>query len=136
VSALAALRGVLVVVAAGVWAVPSAGSPASQIVIEAEALVPPLLTTTVDQTVVFVNRSGRVVHIDFLGDAGEHHVFQVPGRIRATFHRPGRHPYVVHFETHPRGELTGAVEVVEAARPLEEPRICSGITIEEMCIER
>jgi hypothetical protein len=65
-----------------------------EIVIEVGALKPPVLIVGADEAVAFVNRSGRLVHVEFAGPGDEHHVFQVPGRIRAIFHRPGRHAYV------------------------------------------
>jgi hypothetical protein len=83
-----------------------------------------------------VNRSGRVVHLEFRGPADEHHVFQVPGLIRATFHRAGRHPYIVHFETPPRAELQGIVDVREPASPRSQLPVCSGVSVGEICIER
>ncbi len=106
----------------------------AEVVIGASALTPPVLTVAADEAVVFVNRSGRIVHVDFLGRTGEHHVFQVPGSIRAIFHRPGRHPYVVHFEQVPRGELRGVVDVDEPREPRGEPPVCRGITVEGNCI--
>lgn len=68
----------------------------AEVVIDARALTPSVLTVAADEPVVFVNRSGRTVHVEFVGRKG-HHVFQVPGSIRAIFHQTGRHPYVVHF---------------------------------------
>ena len=104
----------------------------AEVVIEASALTPPVLTVAADEAVAFVNRSGRIVHVDFLGRTGEHHVFQVPGSIRAIFHRPGRHPYVVHLGRDRREELRGAVEVEE---PRGELPVCRGITVEGNCLE-
>ena len=109
---------------------------AAEIVIEAGVLTPAVLTVESDDSVTFVNRSGRVVHLDFLGPADEHQVFQVPGRIRATFHRAGRHPYVVHFETAPRAELRGFVEVREPEWPRSQPPVCSGVSVGDICLER
>ena len=109
---------------------------AAEIVIDAGALRPTLLTVESDESVTFTNRSGRVVHLEFLGRADEHHVFQVPGQIRATFHRAGRHAYVVHFETPPRAELHGVVEVREPASPPSQPPVCNGVSVEEICLER
>ncbi|HET9497558.1 MAG TPA: hypothetical protein VFP83_04465 [Candidatus Limnocylindria bacterium] len=109
---------------------------AAEIMIESGALTPALLTIESDDSVTFVNRSGRVVHLDFLGPADEHQVFQVPGRIRATFHRAGRHPYVVHFETAPRAELRGFVEVREPEWPRSQPPVCSGVSVGDICLER
>jgi plastocyanin len=109
---------------------------AAEIVINAGALTPALLTVESDDSVTFVNRSGRVVHLEFRGRADEHHLFQVPGLIRATFHRAGLHPYVVHFETAPRAELQGVVEVREPASPRSQPPVCSGVSVGEVCLER
>ena len=116
-------------------ATPVSGA-AAEIVIDAGALTPGVLTVEADESVTFVNRSGRVVHLDFLGRADEHHVFQVPGRIRATFHRAGRHPYVVHFETAPRGELQGVVEVREPESPRSQLPVCGGVSVGDVCLER
>jgi hypothetical protein len=109
---------------------------AAEIVIDAGALTPVVLIIESDESVTFVNRSGRVVHLEFRGRADEHHVFQVPGRIRATFQRAGRHPYVVHFETTPRAELQGVVEVREPASARSQPPMCNGVSVGEICVER
>ena len=108
---------------------------AAEIVITTDALTPAVLTVAADEPVVYVNRSGRIVHVDFLGRTGEHQVFQVPGSIRAIFHGPGRHPYVVHFEEPRRGELRGVVEVEEAREPRAEQPACRGISVEGSCLE-
>lgn len=128
----------LLILAACVGALLTTPVPgaAAEIVIDAGALTPALLTVESDESVTFVNRSGRVVHLDFLGRADEHHVFQVPGRIRATFHRAGRHPYVVHFETAPRAELRGVVEVREPESPRSQLPVCNGVSVGEICLER
>jgi hypothetical protein len=108
---------------------------ATEVIIEASGLMPPVLTVDADEQVSFVNRSGCTVHVEFFGRTDGHHVFQVPGRIRAIFHRPGRHPYVAHFETKPRGELRGFVDVREQTTPRGDPPVCRGITVEENCLE-
>ena len=107
----------------------------AEIVITTDALTPAVLTVAADEPVVFLNRSGRIVHVDFLGRTGEHRVFQVPGSIRAIFHGPGRHPYVVHFEEPRRGELRGVVEVEETREPWDELPVCPGTSVEGNCIE-
>ncbi len=107
----------------------------AEVVIEASALTPSVLTVAADEAVVFVNRSGRMVHVDFLGRTGEHHVFQVPGSIRAIFHRPGRHPYVVHFEPDRRGGLRGVVDVEQPREPRGDIPVCGSITVEGNCLE-
>jgi len=112
-----------------------ARATAPTVVIGAGRLVPPVLEVAIDQRVTFVNDAARVVHVDFVGHAGEHHVFQVPGRIWAVFHRTGRHPYVVHFESG-RGEaLRGAVDVVQGAEP-GDPPTCNSVTVMGVCLER
>lgn len=108
---------------------------AAEIVIEAGALTPAVLQVEADEPVSFVNRSGRTVHVDLLGRANEHHVFQVPGRIQAVFHRAGRHSYVVHFENSRLGELRGVVDVRERTATRGEAPACDGISIEENCLE-
>lgn len=106
-----------------------------QVIIEATGLRPPLLRTTVTTRVIFVNRSGRLVHIEFGGEPHGHKVFQVPGQIWATFHQPGPHPYAVHFEN-PAGELRGLVEAVEDPEGLSTPPTCDGVELPGVCIER
>jgi len=110
---------------------------AGEVVIEATAIRPPVLTTTTGQRVTFVNRSGRVIHIQFLGDERGHRVFQFPGEIRAVFHAAGRHEYVVHFSSRREADLRGAVEAAwdpSGDRAIPE---CSGLTINKgVCLER
>jgi plastocyanin len=114
---------------------PPVAAAGTEVVIEASALTPPVLTVAADDVVVFVNRSGRIVHVDFFGRTGEHHVFQVPGSIRAIFHRAGRHPYVVHLGRDRREEMRGAVDVEEPREPRGELPVCRGITVEGNCLE-
>jgi plastocyanin len=104
-----------------------------EIVISAAALEPPALETVVGHRVTFVNRSGHIVHVEFPGDRSQHYVFQVPGEIWAVFHRPGRHPYVVHFSGDESRGLSGAVEVADD--PSAGPHTCSGLTVMGTCIE-
>ena len=115
----------------------SAAAAPGEIVIEATALQPPVLATTTGQRVAFVNRSRRMMHIQFLGDEAGHRVFQVPGEIRAVVHAVGRHDYVVHFSGRREAGLRGAVEV---ARNLTGDHVvpeCSGLTINKgVCLER
>jgi hypothetical protein len=110
---------------------------AGEIIIEATALRPQVLMTEPEHEVTFVNRSGRPVHLDLLiRDPELHHVIQVPDRIRAVFHRPGRHPYVVHFSDPAVADLRGAIEVVRDPYGGPDPHVCSGVTVQEACIER
>ncbi len=108
-----------------------------EVIIEAEALRPQVLMTEPERRVIFVNRSGRLVHLDLMiRDPEVHHVVQVPDRIWAVFHRPGRHPYHVHFGDPGIPDLHGAVEVVADPYGGPDPRICSGVTVMGGCIER
>ena len=128
-------RLVLLALAGWLFGVPATAA-AGEIVIEIDALKPSALSVALDEPVAFVNRSGRLVHVEFAGPDDGHRVWQVPGRIRAIFHRPGRHPYVVHFESGPRRELRGVVEVQASPAPRPGDPTCRGLTVEETCIER
>lgn len=110
------------------------GADTHEIVIGTGTIVPPLLRTTTERTVTFVNRTGRLVHLEFIGKPGEHRLFQVPGRISAVFHGPGRHPYVVHVGPDATAALHGAIEVENDPMPAGA-RTCTGLTIMEVCFE-
>jgi len=118
--------------AVGAFAAEAAG----EVVIEATALRPPVLPATAGQRVTFVNRSGRMIHIQFLGDETGHRVFQVPGEIRAVFHAAGRHDYVVHFSARRDASLRGAVEVATDRSGDPVVPVCSGLAIKGVCVER
>ncbi len=105
-----------------------------EIVIEGTKLNPPLLKTTVGERVMFINRSGRTVHVEFLGDAGRHRVFQVPSEIWAIFHRSGLHPYEVHFSAPKAVTLRGIVEAVEDPSGHGDPHTCDSLTVMGECI--
>jgi hypothetical protein len=106
---------------------------APTVVIRADHLEPRVLQATTADRVTFVNATSRVVHVEFQDDAARHRVFQVPGRIWARFHRPGRHPYVVHFETGGGAPLEGVVEVGQAPGEAGPPT-CSSLTVEGICL--
>ena len=119
--------------AVGAFAAEAAG----EVVIEATALRPPVLPATAGQRVTFVNRSGRMIHLQFLGDETGHRVFQVPGEIRAVFHAAGRHDYVVHFSGRREARLRGAVEVARGLTGDHVVPECGGLTINKgVCLER
>lgn len=112
------------------------GGEAAQVIIGPEGLEPRVLQATTADRVTFVNRSGRVVHVEFGPDRGRHDVFQVPGQIWAIFHQPGPHVYAVHFETGPRKELRGVVEVGHVPeRPSKPWPTCTGVTVDGVCLE-
>ena len=114
----------------------SVAMAADEIVIEGTKLDPPLLKTKVGERVTFINRSGRTIHVEFLGDAGRHRVFQVPNEIWAIFHRPGLHPYEVHFSAPKGATLRGTVEAVEDPSGRADPHTCDSFTVMGECIER
>jgi len=133
---------VLMVVAAVTIPVPPRLSAADEIIageiiIEATALRPQVLLTEPERRVIFVNRSGRIVHVDFISrDPERHHTVQVPDRIWAVFHTVGRHPYEVHFNEAGMADLHGAIEVLGDPYGGPDPRICNGVTVMGVCIER
>jgi hypothetical protein len=111
----------------------SAEVPPRHLAIEAGGLTPPTLAVVAEEPVIFDNRSGERVHVQFLEEDGSHHLFQVTARIWAVFHRPGRHEYVVHRDDRP--DLRGAIDVVEAPDAAGLP-VCSTITVMGVCLER
>lgn len=113
---------------------PSLAAASAEVVIHSEALVPAVLEIAVEDSVTFVNHSGRRVHVDFLGRRGEHHLVHVPGKIRASFRAAGRHPFVVHVENGRVVELRGAVVVIGEEPVRTEPRVCSGTRFEDICV--
>jgi hypothetical protein len=108
-----------------------------EIIIQAAALQPQVLMTEPEHKVLFVNRSGKMVHIQFLmHNGGKHHIFQVPEQIWAIFHQSGIHRYVVHFPDPKMPNLDGAVEVVGDPYGRPDPLVCGGVTVQGDCIER
>ena len=120
--------------------VPALAAPSEQILIEATALQPPVLTTTVGHRVTFVNQAGQLAHVEFLVEhregPSEHRVFQVPGEIWAEFYRPGRHQYVVHFSNHREPDLRGAVDVADDPSGSVTPRVCDEVRVMGVCLEQ
>ena len=114
-----------------------AQAAATEIVITATAIEPPVLRVPAGERVDFVNRTGRNVHVEFGADPRQHEVVQVPltGPIWAVFHRPGTHPYAVHV--YGGGQLTtllGRVEVVIDPQHPWESKTC-GVVVMGNCIE-
>ena len=110
-----------------------------EILIEANALHPEVLMTEPEHRVLFTNRSGHSVHIQFTmknPNGEQHHIVQVPDQIWAVFHQVGRHPFVVHFLDRAVPDLSGAVEVVGDPYGRPDPLVCSGITVMGACFER
>jgi hypothetical protein len=110
-----------------------------EIVIEANALHPEVLMTEPEHRVLFTNRSGHSVHIQFSmknQNGYQHHLVQVPEQIWAIFHQMGGHPFVVHFGDRAGPDLYGAVEVVGDPYGRPDPLVCSGISVQGACLER
>lgn len=130
----AALAAILAALLLALSSAPARGD--DEVLIEAQGVRPPVLRTTTAHRVTFVNRTGRLVHIEFTGDPGEHQVFQVPGQIWAVFHRPGRHPYAVHVGSGRSAvTLQGAVEVTEDPNARLGPPTCDSVTLHGRTIE-
>jgi hypothetical protein len=115
-------------------AAPAGAGDVTEIVVEADGVRPPVAHAALDVPVHFVNRTRRDIHVEFLGDNGQHHVVNVPGRIWAAFHRAGRHPFVVHVASTGRELARGVVEVPEDTPRSGQP-VCGWITVEGICIE-
>jgi hypothetical protein len=110
-----------------------------EILIEANALHPEVLMTEPEHRVLFTNRSGHSVRIQFImknPNGEKHHIVQVPEQIWAIFHQMGRHPFVVHFGDRAVPDLYGAVEIVGDPYGRPDPLVCSGITVMGACLER
>lgn len=112
---------------------------AGEILIKANALDPEVLITEPEHRVLFTNRTGHAVHIQFTmknPNGEQHHIVQVPEQIWAMFHQLGHHPFVVHFLDRALPDLRGAVEVVGDPYGRPDPLVCNGITVMGACFER
>jgi plastocyanin len=131
------LARIVIGLAALAWgAAPASGD--ETVVVRPDGIEPAVLRTTTGERVDFVNRTGRLVHVQFAGDGRQHEVVQIPGpaTIWAVFHRPGKHPYEVHVVVDGRERaLRGLVEVAENAQRAVDPPSC-GVTVMGVCIER
>lgn len=116
-------------------AAATSAADVAEIVVEATGVRPPVAHVALDAPIRFVNRTNRDIHVEFLGNQGEHHVVNVPGRISAVFHRPGRHPFVVHVAGTGRELARGVVDVPEDPARNGIP-VCGWITVESICYER
>ncbi len=115
---------------------PAVWSTDREVVVRATALEPHVLRAVAGQSVSFVKRVDHPVHVEFGEDPRRHHVFQVPvgGPIRAIFHRPGTHPYVVHVYGEQTTVLHGIVEVIESPEHPWGLGACGAVVMEQ-CIE-
>lgn len=128
------MAGVATVLGLAVAATPSADD-VTDIVVEANGLRPPVAHARLDAPVRFVNRTQSDIHVEFFGDRGEHYVVTVPGEISAVFHRPGRHPFVVHAGGTGRELARGVVDVADDF-PRNGLPVCGWVTVESICLER
>ncbi len=113
--------------------VPAAARADDEVVIVGTGLRPPLVRTTTSRRVTFINRSGRIARIQFLGDAGDDRAFEVPVQLWVVFDRPGRHRYLVHLGTERDAvTLQGTVEVVKQGAGSLDPPTCDSVTLPGM----
>jgi hypothetical protein len=104
-----------------------------EVVIVAKELRPPLVRTTTSRRVTFINRSGRIARLQFLGDVGDARAFEVPVQLWVVFDRPGRHRYRVHLGTGKDAvTLQGTVEVVKQGAGSLDPPTCDSVTLPGM----
>ena len=107
-----------------------------EIVVDADRVSPVELITTPECRVVFVNRSGHPIQIDFTTGKQElPHLGPVPAQTWIVFHQPGRYRYAVHFDQPGVPDLSGAVEVVPAPSGRRDPPTCSGIDVRGVCLQ-
>ena len=112
---------------------PAAARADDEVVIEGTGLRPPLVRTTTSRRVTFINRSGRIARLQFLGDAGDDRAFEVPVQLWVVFDRPGRHRYLVHLGTERDAvTLQGTVEVVKQGAGSLDPPTCDSVTLPGM----
>ena len=131
---LAAAAGPTLLLLGGGPAPARSAADGSAVIIGPAELEPATLTTTVGERIEFVNRTGRSVHVEFDAQPAGHRVFEVTGATWAVFHRPGRHPYIVHFLAGRGGDLRGTVEVRED--PAAGPQTCASLlTVMGECLE-
>ena len=132
------LRGTLValVFAGAALSVPHTLWAEEQVVIYTTGVLPGVLKIKPEERVLFVNRTGKTVHVEFPEASDRHHVFQVPDQIWAVFHSTGRHPYVVHLTDGPTVELRGAVDVESDPRGRSDSQPCNGVTVLGTCLQR
>ena len=119
----------------GVGVAPGVAGADHEIAVLSSAIEPSMVRVALDERVTFVNRSGRAIHVEMTGPEGERHLFHLYDTMWVEFHRPGRHPFVVHFYTGRRVDVRGVVDVEAETRslPLSE---CAGFTVDDLCIDR
>ncbi len=133
---LAIVAAAILVALLASWSAGSSGAfdgTGHEVIIHSAALEPAVVRALLHERVTFRNQSGRIVHIQFIGANGQHHVFQIPGTIWAEFHQPGPHPYVVHFSNGQPPQLAGRVDI-EVPSAGGEPRECTDFTVDDVCI--
>ena len=109
--------------------------PVSEVVILPAAVEPERLRTVLGATVMFRNRSGRPIEVQFVGYQAWHHVSETPKGVAVVFHQTGRHPFVVRFPGSDRAHVHGVVEIDAASGSRRSTPVCSTIRVEEVCLE-
>ena len=131
------IAAIVVVLLASATAEARAGivEPVSQVVIESDRLTPQMLETLTGTRVVFLNRTGQPVHLQFSGELQRHEVVQVPvtGPLWAVFHRPGTHAYTVHVYGRHTVALDGVVSVTTDATHQWQSGTCD-VVVEGDCL--
>ncbi len=126
----------LLVVLLATLSVPAHGAV---IVVVGEArLWPQQVTASAGHPVVFVNRSGSSLHLEFMSAPKEYRILHVNGSVSAIALRPGRHPFVVRFAEDPRRHLHGVVDAQNSPTPddTDDMDLCVGSPPARICIER
>jgi hypothetical protein len=113
----------------------STGAP-RRVVIDRDRVSPETLEALTGERVDFVNRAGLPVHLQLGDNDREHEVIQIPvtGPIRAVFHRPGTHPYIVHIYGRQTRALAGVVVVTTDATHQWQAGTCD-VVVEDNCLE-
>lgn len=120
-------------------ALPAPARGAVIVVVDEAELLPQQVTTSAGQPVVFVNRSGMSLHLEFIGAPEEYRILPVNGSVSGIALRQGRHPFVVRFAENPRRHLHGVVDARNSATPDDaddDMDICDGSPRARICIER
>ena len=124
------------VILAMVAPAPTVADAARRIVIEGDRVSPDILDVLTGERVDFVNRAGVPVHLQLGDNDQEHEVVQIPitGPIRAVFHRPGTHPYIVHVYGRQTRALAGVVVVTTDETHQWQAGTCD-VVVEGNCLE-
>jgi plastocyanin len=110
-------------------------SDGAEVTIEAGKLQPGVLTVSLGQRVVFVNRSQWHAHVAFAGASDRHTTVRANGRTWAMVSRPGPHPYVVSLGSPDARHLHGVIQAVETEDTSSGSPTCDAMPATSICIE-